>query len=92
MIRLALGASAVAVFMGWLAWTQFNRANAASEALRASQNALRVTAETLVREAEAAHQWRGLFEELADAPQTNTCGPVFDRGGDVLRQRRANTP
>jgi hypothetical protein len=81
----------VAALMGWLAWTQFNRAQAASEALRASQNALRVTAETLVREAEAAQTWRGLFEELSNEPQTNTCGASVSRALDLVRQRRANT-
>jgi len=88
----ALGASAIAALLVWDEVGDWKREAALKAALRASEVRERVLAERVIREAEAAQEWRHLYAQIEDQPDTNTCGDVVDRSLDIVRQRRANNP
>ena len=85
-----LGAAAVAAFAAWLAWGQFQRANAASEALRGYEEAARVTSRFLEAERQRMNDLILSLEELADVEDTNVCvdSPAIRALPDLLRRQR----
>lgn len=88
LLRSPLVWAAVAALLGWLAWGQFQRANAEAAARAAAQNAARVSALVAARESQAAADWRSLYAELSDVPTTRSCGPVVNRALEIARSRR----
>lgn len=88
----AIGAGAVAAFLAWDEVRDWKREAALRSELRASEVRERVLSERVIREAEAAQEWRQLHAQIESQPDTNSCGDSVDRALDILRQRRANNP
>lgn len=92
LLRSPLAWAAVAALAGWLAWDQFQRAQAAREALRGYEEAARVTTRQLEEERRRTNNLILSLEELADVEDTNVC---VDSGTirvlpELLRRQRAN--
>jgi hypothetical protein len=78
----------LALSLAWNQWSAATRARDAAEALRHTNTIL---AERVVREAQAAQEWREIHDQFRDTVETFNCGPALDRALDSLRERRART-
>jgi DNA/RNA-binding domain of Phe-tRNA-synthetase-like protein len=88
----ALGASAIAALLVWDEVGDWKREAALRAELRTSAARERVLAERVLREAEAAQEWRQLYADIEAQPDTNSCGSSVDRALDIVRQKRATNP
>ena len=79
--------AAVAALMAWAAWGQFQRANAASDALRAAEAASRITSEYIMRQRDREADLLAAIEGLSNVPDSNTCvqSPAMRHTLDRLR-------
>jgi hypothetical protein len=87
LLRSPLVWAAVAALMAWAAWGQFQRANAASDALRAAEEASRITSEFIMRQREREADLLAAIGELANVPDSNSCveSPAMRHTLDRLR-------
>jgi uncharacterized membrane protein YccC len=83
---LAAAAGALAAFLIWDEGRDWQREKALSDAVRAAEEASVRVGEFLTEERERNLQLIDSLSELADVPDTQTCGPAVGRALDILRQ------
>lgn len=81
----------IAVLALFVAFGQWQKLNEARELLASAKQTNEVLVERVVREAEAAQDWRELNAELEETVETFNCSPSLDRALDRLRERRERT-